>query len=58
MSSLGLYDYDDIGYNYRMTDMNAAFLLEQLKKINEITNRRIKNAAYLSEQLGKIKGII
>src|SRR3989338_5465077 len=25
MSTIGAYDYDDIGYNYRMTDINAAF---------------------------------
>src|SRR3989338_8000925 len=57
MSTIGAYDYDDIGYNYRMTDINAAFLLEQLKKVDEINVKRIKNAAYLSEQLGRINGI-
>lgn len=57
MSGLGTYDFDDIGYNYRMTDFSAAILLEQLKKIDEITRRRTENAKYLSEHLGKIKGI-
>lgn len=57
MSGLGNYDYDDIGYNYRMTDINAAILIEQLKKVEQITRKRIENAKYLSEHLEKIKGI-
>ena len=57
MSAVGAYDYDELGYNYRMTDINAAFLLEQLKKVDEINDKRIKNASYLSEQLGKVEGI-
>ena len=57
MSGTGTYDYDDIGYNYRMTDLNASILIEQLKKIRKITEKRIKNAAYLSEKLSKINGI-
>ena len=40
-----------------MTDICAAILLEQLKKINTITKKRIENAAYLSNRLKKIKGI-
>ncbi|MBI2653371.1 DegT/DnrJ/EryC1/StrS family aminotransferase [Candidatus Woesearchaeota archaeon] len=51
------YDYNDIGYNYRMTDINAAILLEQLKKLDFLTKKRIENAQYLSEGLGGIKGI-
>ena len=57
MSALGTYDYNDVGYNYRMTDMNAAMLIEQLKKIELITKKRIENAEYLNKELGKIKGI-
>lgn len=57
MSLIGAYDYDEIGYNYRMTDISAAFLLEQFKKIDRITEKRMKNAEYLSEQLSKIAGI-
>ena len=57
MSNLEAYDYNDIGYNYRMTDINAAILIEQLKKIKEFTERRIKNAEYLNKKLQNIKGI-
>lgn len=51
------YDYSNVGYNYRMTDISAAILLEQLKKIEVITKKRIENAAYLSKELCKIRGL-
>jgi perosamine synthetase len=51
------YEYTNLGYNYRMMDMSAAMLLEQLKKLDLITSKRIENAEYLSNGLGKIKGI-
>jgi len=57
MSALGAYDYNEVGYNYRTTDINAAILVEQLKKIERITQKRIGNARYLSEELSKIEGI-
>ena len=52
------YDYIDLGYNYRTTNLNASILLEQLKKLDFITNKRIENSNFLSEQLSKINGII
>ncbi len=51
------YDYSNVGYNYRMTDISAAILLEQLKKIDIITKKRTENAACLSKELGKIRGL-
>ena len=56
-SKMTAYEYTNLGYNYRMTDICAAILLEQLKKIDIITKKRIENAEYLSKGLGKIKGI-
>lgn len=56
-SKMTSYEYSGLGYNYRTTDISAAILLEQLKKISVITKKRVENAAYLSENLGKIKGI-
>ncbi len=38
------YNYDRVGYNYHMTEMQAAIGLEQLKKLNEINRKRNKNA--------------
>lgn len=56
-SNISEYDYLGVGYNYRMTDISASILLEQLKKLNFITEKRIENAEYLSKGLRKIKGI-
>lgn len=51
------YEYRDMGYNYRMTDILAAIALEQLKKIEDFTAKRIKNAEKLSAGLRDIEGI-
>jgi len=56
-SKMSGYEYITLGYNYRMTDICAAILLEQLKKIDTITKKRTENAEYLSNGLKKIKGI-
>ncbi|MEK6876467.1 MAG: DegT/DnrJ/EryC1/StrS family aminotransferase, partial [Nanoarchaeota archaeon] len=56
-SKMTSYEYEGLGYNYRTTDISATILLEQLKKIEIITKKRIENATYLSENLDKIKGI-
>ncbi len=52
------YYHDILGYNYRMTDLEGAIGIEQLKKLPKFNAARQKNAAYLNEELGKIKGII
>ena len=46
------------GFNYRMTEMEAAVGIEQLKKLPGLIDSRLKNAAYFANELGKIKGII
>jgi perosamine synthetase len=53
-----VYDYKEFGYNYRMLDMTAAIALEQLKKIEGLTEKRRLNAKYLNEGLRDIEGII
>lgn len=50
-------DFDDTGYNFRMTDIQAAVGVIQLKKLDELNARRIRNAAYLSEGLKDIPGL-
>jgi len=52
------YYHDVLGYNYRMTDIEAAIGIEQLKKLNKFNNLRIKNAEFLNKNLAKIPGII
>ena len=38
------YIHDDLGYNYRMPNLNAALLVSQLKKIDEILCNKRKTA--------------
>jgi perosamine synthetase len=46
-----------IGYNYRMTEIEAAIGIEQLKKLPQLLEDRLKNAAFLHEALGSINGL-
>lgn len=57
MSGLGKYDYNDVGYNYRMTDISAAILIEQLKKINNFTQKRKHIANFYNNELKEVEGI-
>ena len=43
------YHHNEIGYNFRMTDISAAIGLAQLDKIDGFNDKRIENAAYLNE---------
>lgn len=49
--------FDDIGYNYRMTDIQATVGLVQLKKLDALNQRRIDIARRYTEKLQGIKGI-
>ena len=49
------YFHDELGFNYRMTDIHAAIGLEQLKKMERFNQIRQENAAYFSEHL---RGVI
>jgi perosamine synthetase len=42
------------GYNFRMTELQAALGLVQLDKLPQWTRKRIENAAYLSERLSNV----
>jgi dTDP-4-amino-4,6-dideoxygalactose transaminase len=50
-------DFDDCGYNFRMTDIQAAVGCVQLKKLDALNQRRIDNAAYLVEGLKDVAGL-
>ncbi len=52
------YHHDEIGYNFRMTDISAAIGLAQLDKIDGFNDKRIENAAYLNEGLKDVDGVI
>jgi len=46
------------GFNFRMTEMEAAVGIEQLKKLPALLDERIRNAEYLAKKIGSIPGII
>ncbi|MGW8251809.1 MAG: DegT/DnrJ/EryC1/StrS family aminotransferase, partial [Anaerolineales bacterium] len=48
------YYHDELGYNFRMTDIHAAIGLAQLKKLEQFNRRRIENAHYLSTHLKNV----
>ncbi len=49
------YYHDELGYNFRMTDVHAAIGLEQLKKLPNFNKSRQENAEYLSK---KLQGVV
>ncbi|MGB7339478.1 MAG: DegT/DnrJ/EryC1/StrS family aminotransferase [Phototrophicaceae bacterium] len=51
-------EYTELGYNYRMTDIQAAIGREQLKRLPDIINRRRQLADRYKRELVDINGII
>ncbi|MEO6845643.1 MAG: DegT/DnrJ/EryC1/StrS family aminotransferase [Chthoniobacterales bacterium] len=47
-----------VGQNYRMTEIEAAIGIEQLKKLPALMAKRQKNAEYLTKHLKDIPGLI
>lgn len=45
------YEHEILGYNYRMTNIAAAIGLVQLKKLEQLNEKRINNAAYYNQNL-------
>jgi perosamine synthetase len=54
----GKYYHTMMGLNYRMTDVEAAIGLEQLKRLDDMLSVRRRNAALLNEGLAPVLGII
>ena len=52
-----LFDQISFGWNFRMSDINAALGLSQLKRIKQIVTRRQKIAAYYHEILAQDSAI-
>ena len=50
-------DFDDCGYNFRLTDIQGAVGSVQLRKLDLLNQRRIDNANYLSATLRDIPGL-
>ena len=51
------YEHHRLGWNYRMTEFQAAILLQQLKRIEAQNAKRHQNAVYLNHRLAEIPGI-
>jgi len=50
----GMYDANQLGFNYRMSEIHAAIGIEQLKKLPDFIERREQNFMRLSEELSKL----
>ncbi|ABE63781.1 DegT/DnrJ/EryC1/StrS aminotransferase [Nitrobacter hamburgensis X14] len=50
-------DYLEVGFNYRMTDMQAAIGRKQLERLTDIVSRRRALAGLYAELLGNIEGL-
>jgi dTDP-4-amino-4,6-dideoxygalactose transaminase len=48
------YYHDELGFNFRMTDVHAAIGMAQLEKLDRFNEARIRNAAYLSAHLAGV----
>lgn len=49
--------HKDLGFNYRMTNIQAAIGLAQLEKIDRFVELRRRNAAFYTARLKKVSGI-
>lgn len=52
-----MLQFDDIGYNFRMTDIQAAVGLEQLKKVDGFNRKRREVAAKLDQSLAGVSTV-
>ncbi|MBX3596118.1 MAG: DegT/DnrJ/EryC1/StrS family aminotransferase [Rhizobiaceae bacterium] len=50
-------NYPEVGFNYRMTDVQAAIGREQLKRLPEIVEKRRRIARLYAQRLGSISGL-
>jgi dTDP-4-amino-4,6-dideoxygalactose transaminase len=50
-------EYEELGYNYRMTDMQAAIGIEQLKRLDGMIERRCQIASRYDESLADVDGV-
>ncbi len=52
----GKYNHVMLGYNYRMTNIQGAIGLVQLKRLEDFTDKRISNAEFLNRSI-RIRGL-
>ena len=51
------YEHFRLGWNYRITEFQAAILIEQLKRLPAQSERRMENGLRLTQALARIPGI-
>jgi dTDP-4-amino-4,6-dideoxygalactose transaminase len=51
------YEFHRLGWNYRLTEMQAAILLVQLERLEEQNARRMENRRYLEGRLAEVGGV-
>ncbi len=51
------YWHPEIGYNYRMTNLQAALGVAQLERIEDLIAVRIRNAAHYGRRLSEVPGL-
>lgn len=51
------YEHYRLGWNYRITEFQAAILLQQMKRVEAQNSKRRQNASYLSGRLTEVPGI-
>jgi perosamine synthetase len=51
-------EYVEVGYNYRLTDIQAAIGIEQMKRLDGLLERRIALARRYSRLLSQVQGIV
>lgn len=57
MSSTERYFHPEIGYNYRLTNIQAALGLAQLERLEDFVHIKRRNAALYAERLSDVRGI-
>ncbi|MBU1019258.1 MAG: DegT/DnrJ/EryC1/StrS family aminotransferase [Patescibacteria group bacterium] len=58
VGGMGVEDITNmVGFNMRLTELQAAIGREQLKKLDRLVKERIENCNYLDERLSKIPGL-
>jgi len=59
LNDLSVKEYTNMwGFNFRLTEIQAAIGITQLKRLEKLVDERIDNCDYLAEKMSEIPGII
>ena len=56
-TSLEPFDYVDLGFNFRMSNLTASLGISQINKVDKMISMRRNNSMYLNKHLNDINGI-